>query len=120
MFRELTAGKNPDVLTVHPDYFLIDPGLGRFVYRLARRAAGKGQARWSFKILFERSGSTGTFKKFVFILRKLIIANDLPEYVLSEEVGQVGPLLRMRHQDAPPDMPCSNIEDGTPEAGDGS
>ncbi|WP_256927287.1 replication initiator protein A, partial [Pseudomonas aeruginosa] len=42
--REITEGKRPDVLTVHPDYFLIDPGIGRVVYRLARRAAGKGQA----------------------------------------------------------------------------
>jgi hypothetical protein len=30
MYREITEGKNPDVLTVHPDYFLIDPGIGRF------------------------------------------------------------------------------------------
>lgn len=120
MHREITEGKNPDVLTVHPDYFLIDPGIGRFVYRLARRAAGKGQAKWSFKTIFERGGSTGTFKKFAFTLRKLIEANDMPEYVLSEEAGQVGPLLVMRHRDAPPDAPCSSIEDGTPDAGDGS
>ena len=39
LHREITEGKRPDVLTVHPDYFLIDPGIGRFVYRLARRAA---------------------------------------------------------------------------------
>jgi len=115
MYREITEGKNPDVLTVHPDYFLIDPGIGRFVYRLARQAAGKRQAKWSFKTIFERSGSTGTFKKFAFTLRKLIEANDMPEYVLSEEMGQVGPLLVMRHRDAPPDAPCSSIEDGAEE-----
>jgi plasmid replication initiation protein len=117
MYREITEGKSPDVLTVHPDYFLIDPGIGRFVYRLARRAAGKGQAKWSFKTIFERSGSTGTFSKFAFTLRKLIDSGALPEYVLSEEVGQVGPLLVMRHQDAMPDEPSSSFEDDSAAAG---
>ncbi len=120
MYREITEGKNPDVLTVHPDYFLIDPGIGRFVYRLARRAAGKGQAKWSFQKIYERSGSTGAFKKFAFTLRKLIEAGDLPEYLLSEEAGQVGPLLVMRHREAPPDAPCYSIEAGDLEACDGS
>jgi hypothetical protein len=112
MYREITEGKNPDVLTYHSDYFLIDSGIGRFVYRLARQAAGKEQAKWSFRIIFERSGSTGTFKKFAFTLRKLIEANDMPEYVLAEEAGKVGPLLVMRHRDAPVDASCTSIEDG--------
>lgn len=98
MFREITEGKNPDVLTVHPDYFLIDPGIGRFVYRLARRAAGRGQAKWAFQTIYERSGSAGTFKEFCRILRKIIEANDLPEYRLTEELGQAGPLLVMSHR----------------------
>jgi len=98
MFREITEGKNPDVLTVHPDYFLIDPGVGRFVYRLARRAAGKGQAKWAFQTIYERSGSAGTFKEFCRILRKIIEINDLPEYFLTEEQGQAGPLLIMTHR----------------------
>lgn len=113
LHREITEGKRPDVLTVHPDYFLIDPGIGRFVYRLARRAAGKGQAKWAFKTLYERSGSTGAFKKFSFTLRKLIEANDIPEYVLTEESGQMGPLLVMRHRDAPLlESPQSEQDDG--------
>lgn len=115
MYREITEGKKPDVLTYHSDYFLIDSGIGRFVYRLARQAAGKEQAKWSFRIIFERSGSAGTFKKFAFTLRKLIEANDLPEYVFAEEAGKVGPLLVMRHRDAPADAPCTSIEDGAPE-----
>lgn len=99
MYREITEGKTPDVLTVHPDYFLIDPGIGRFLYRLARRAAGKDEARWLFRTIYERSGSAGEFKKFCFTVRKLIAANDLPEYDLAEEPGQAGPLLVMRHRD---------------------
>ncbi|MFM1187922.1 replication initiator protein A [Yersinia enterocolitica] len=98
MYREITEGKNPDVLTVHPDYFLIDPGIGRFLYRLARRAAGKAEARWLFKTIYERSGSAGEFKKFCFTVRKLIGSNDLPEYDLKEEAGQAGPILVMRYR----------------------
>lgn len=100
MYREITEGKNPDVLTVHPDYFLIDPGIGRFLYRLARRAAGKTEAKWSFRTLYERSGSAGTFKEFCRILRRLIEANDLPEYSIEEQAGQSGPLMLMRHRDS--------------------
>jgi len=99
MYREITEGKNPDVLTVHHDYFLIDPGIARFVYRLARRSAGKDSAGWAFATIYERSGSTGPLKKFSFNLRKLIEANDLPEYHLSEGKGQKGPILEITHRD---------------------
>ena len=102
IYQEIVGGKQPDVLTVHPDYCLIDPGIGRFVYRLARRAAGKGAAKWSFQTIYERSGSTGTFKEFCRILRKIIAANDLPEYDLREETGQSGPQLIMTSRDSLP------------------
>ena len=100
MYREITDGKNPDVLTVHPDYFLIDPGIGRFVYRLARRAAGKTEARWSFQTIYDRSGSSGTLKKFTENLRKIINSNDLPEYNIKEELGNSGPLLVMTYRNS--------------------
>lgn len=105
IYREVTEGKRPDVLTVHPDYFLIEPGIGRFIYRLARRAAGRGTAKWSFQLIYERSGSTGTLKKFTENLRRIIGADDLPEYTLQEEAGKDGPLLVMRHRDASPEAP---------------
>ncbi|ANC47742.1 hypothetical protein A6P55_25870 (plasmid) [Pandoraea pnomenusa] len=41
IYREVVEAKKPEVLTVHPEYFLIEPGIGRFLYRLARRAAGR-------------------------------------------------------------------------------
>lgn len=100
LYNEVVEVKSPAVLTVHPEYFLIEPGIGRFLYRLARRAAGKGRAKWSFQTIYERSGSTGTFKKFTFTLRGLITANDLPEYILGEEKGLSGPQLVMMHRDA--------------------
>jgi len=101
IYDEITSGTTPDVLTVHPDYFLIDLGLGRFVYRLARRAAGKTSAKWAFKTIYERSGSLGQAKEFNRMLRSLIEANDLPEYTLQEIAGKSGPQLLMRNRDAP-------------------
>lgn len=100
LYDEVVEAKTPAVLTVHPEYFLIDPGIGRFLYRLARRAAGKTRAKWTFKLIYERSGSTGTFNKFAFTLRKLIAVNDLPEYLLEEVKGKTGPILLITHRDA--------------------
>lgn len=102
IYREVVNSRKPDVLTVHPDYFLIEPGIGRYLYRLARRAAGSTDAKWSFQTLYERSGSSGTFKKFCQNLRRIVESNDLPEYTLTEEPGQSGPQLIMRHRNILP------------------
>ena len=111
--KQIVEGRQPDVLTVHPDYFLITLGIGRFIYRLARRAAGKSHAQWSFRKLYERSGSTGDFKKFTYTLREMVAANDLPEYTLAKRGGKVGPLLVMAHRDALPDeLPELPEDDG--------
>ena len=114
IYREVVELDRPDVLTVHPDYFLIEPGIGRFLYRLARRAAGRMQATWSFRTVYERSGSAGTFKEFSRLLRKLIEANDLPEYTLAEELGQGGPLLVMAHREGAGGQ-CTEANLGTVE-----
>ncbi|MBX9754072.1 MAG: replication initiator protein A [Pseudomonadaceae bacterium] len=117
MYREVTEGKNPDVLTVHPDYFLIDPGIGRFLYRLARRAAGRSFATWGFRLLYERSGSTGTSKEFARALRSITKADDLPEYTLSIEEGVEGPMLKMTHRDYIPAItpPSDSDQDDKPD-----
>lgn len=102
IYREVVESKQPEILTVHPDYFLIEPGIGRYLYRLARRVAGRGRARWSFKLIYERSGSCGSFKEFCRLIRRLIEADDLPEYTLSEVEGKSGPMLVITNRDAQP------------------
>lgn len=87
--------KTPEVLTVHPDYLLIRGGLARFVYRLARKAAGPKDARYGFRTVHQRSGSTRDFKKFAHDLRGIIKLNDLPGYNLEESKGADGPILVM-------------------------
>lgn len=118
LYKEIVEEKTPAVLTVHPEYFLIDKGVGRFLYRLARRAAGKSRAGWSFKLIYERSGSMGTFKEFCRNLRELIKSNDLPEYTLAEVLGKSGPLLVMTHRDALPDELPELPEDDEGAEGD--
>lgn len=98
IYREVVECDKQAVLTVHSDYFLIDTGIGRFIYRLARRAAGKTHARWSFQKIYERSGSAGTFKKFCQNLRLIIDKDNLPEYALTEERGKMGAMLVMAYR----------------------
>lgn len=118
LYSEVVELKTPSVLTVHPEYFLIKPGIGRFLYRLARRAAGQQRARWSFRLVYERSGSGGKFKEFCRILRKLIESNDLPQYALAEAAGKSGPLLVMTHRDARPDELPEEDDEGAKDSGD--
>lgn len=102
IYKEIVESEKPGVLTVHEDYFLIQSGIARFLYRLFRRAAGRTSASWSFALLFERSGSTGTQKEFNRTLRSLIKDNDLPEYTLSEVTGKDGPILVATYRGAKP------------------
>jgi ribosomal protein L17 len=95
LYKEITTNLKPDILAVHPDYFEHESGYSRFIYRLARKAAGKEMAVWGFELIHQRSGSNSTFKEFSRNLRKVIKENDVPEYDLSEEPGVHGPQLCM-------------------------
>lgn len=102
-YSVVKAEKSLPLLTLNQDYFLISSGLGRFVYRLARKAAGKGIARYSVKELHKRSGSVQELRKFAYDLRELVArtaAFPMPDYDLSLEEGQDSPLLVMRKRDA--------------------
>jgi hypothetical protein len=86
------------LLTLHPDYFLISSGLGRFIYRLARKAAGKGEARYGIRALHERSGSTQELRKFAYDLRQLVArtqAFPMPDFDLRFMDGKEETLLCM-------------------------
>ena len=85
-----------DVLAISPSYFNLKSGLDRFLYRLARRHAGK-QSGWvfTFRDLHSRSGSSQSFGDFSRDLRKAITRNVIPEYSLSEIKGANGPSLSL-------------------------
>jgi len=80
------------VLAVHPDYFQLSSGLGRWLYRVARKHAGQQANGWAFTLtaLHEKSGSTQRLSDFARDVRKLVAANTLPEYALSLQPGARG------------------------------
>jgi len=73
------------VLTMHPDYFQLSGGLERALYRIARKHAGDQETGWTCRVsvLRDKSGSDASPKEFARMLRKLVDANDLPEYDVS-------------------------------------
>jgi plasmid replication initiation protein len=99
--------KTLPLLTLHSDYFLISSGLGRFIYRLARKATGStGRAEYGVKALHERSGSAQEFRKFAYDLREFVArtqAFPMPGFDLSFRDGRDEPVLCMvqRNDDLP-------------------
>lgn len=73
------------LLTLHPDYFTLQGGLERALYRIARKHAGDQPKGWTCRVsvLHEKSGSDSPLKQFNYLMKKLVEANALPEYDLS-------------------------------------
>ena len=73
------------ILTVHPNYFLLTGGVERFLYRTARKMAGKQQGGWTISMeeLYNRSGAED-FEHFVSQVRRVSSLNDDPEDALPE------------------------------------
>jgi len=95
------SDKKLPLLTLHQDYFLISSGIGRFIYRLARKAAGKDEARYGIKELHKRSGSSQELRKFAYDLREFVTrtqAFPMPEYDLAMEEGREEQMLYMRRR----------------------
>lgn len=78
------------VLTLSRDYFRMRKPLERRIYELARKHCGR-QAEWtvSTAILAKKTGSTSPLRIFRAMLREMIRENRLPDYVLSEEPGDI-------------------------------
>ena len=86
----------PSILTLNPDYFLITRPIAKFLYRLARKAAGQTEARYGLAELHKRSGSKLPPHKFRQAIQEIVEAPvPLPDYDLSLVRGEGGPVLRM-------------------------
>ena len=89
----------PTILTLNPDYFLITRPIAKFVYRLARKAAGETEARYSLSELRKRSGSKLPSSKFRTAIEEIVAASKVeafPDYDLEIEEGRNDKLLHMR------------------------
>jgi plasmid replication initiation protein len=73
------------VLSIDPAYFDLTSGIERWLYRVVRKHGGKQKAGWSFTFrqLYEKSGSLDRFTNFALHLRKIIERQSIPEYWLS-------------------------------------
>jgi plasmid replication initiation protein len=80
------------VLSIHPDYFLLTGGIERWLYRVARKHAGRQDNGWRFTMrsLYEKSGSANKFADFAIDIRKAVAANALPEYALEIAKSRAG------------------------------
>lgn len=70
------------VLTIHEDYFLLTGGIERWMYRVARKHAGRQEMGWRFTMrqLYEKSGSSARFSDFALDVRKVVENDSLPDY----------------------------------------
>jgi len=78
------------VLTLNRDYFSLRKPLERRIYELARKHCGR-QPEWrvSLETLLKKSGSASPRRVFRAMLREIIRADGLPDYVLVEEPGDI-------------------------------
>jgi len=73
------------LLTLHPDYFTLSGGVERAIYRIARKHAGDQPSGWTCRtrLLHDKTGSESPLKQFTYLLKRIVTANDLPDYDLS-------------------------------------
>jgi plasmid replication initiation protein len=103
------------VLAIGPEYFTITGGRERWLYRVARKHAGGHDGLGfaiSLRTLFEKSGAEGPYRRFKYEIKRITVANGLPEFFLQWEEGRGGeePALRMtRRSCLLPDHPGYEI-----------
>ena len=70
------------VLTIDNDYFSMKGGLERWLYMFGRKSTGHQQSSWteSTKIIYEKSGSLGSFSEFKRKIKNIIEKDNLVGY----------------------------------------
>jgi len=85
------------VLTIDPAYFRLTGGIERWLYRVARKHAGRQPRGWIFEFahLHEKSGSLMRVSDFALQLRRIVQGQPLPGYRLHIEREGRRELLRI-------------------------
>ena len=79
------------VLTIDPAYFRLTGGIERWLYRIARKHAGRQVQGWTFELahLHAKSGSLARASDFALDLRRIAARQPLPGYrLLIEHKGR--------------------------------
>ncbi|MCW5707415.1 replication initiator protein A [Shinella sp.] len=84
------------VLTIDPAYFRLTGGIERWLYRVARKHAGRQPEGWVFEVshLHQKSGSLARPSDFALDLRRIAASQSLPGYRLQIEREDGRELLR--------------------------
>lgn len=72
-------------LTIDSAYFQLTGGIERWLYRLARKHAGRQAAGWrfDFRYLHAKSGSLASYRNFAIDLRAIALRQAIPGYQLT-------------------------------------
>lgn len=75
------------VLTIDPHYFRLTGGIERWLYRVARKHAGRQVDGWAFEMahLHHKSGSLARPSDFALDIRRIVQRQPLPGYRLALE-----------------------------------
>ncbi|MBV0888823.1 replication initiator protein A [Komagataeibacter oboediens] len=101
------------VLTLDPRYFALTGGFERWLYLLVRRHAGQQSGGWAFDLphLYRKSASRSPFPRFVFEIRRLVAADNLPGYRLRLEVDTSNmPVLRFSPDPGKESYPQASVD----------
>lgn len=84
------------VLAIDPAYFRLKGGIERWLYRVARKHAGRQPEGWVFEVshLHQKSGSLARPSDFALDLRRIAARQSLPGYLLKIEWENGQELLR--------------------------
>jgi len=91
------AVQSKSVLTLSRDYFSLRKPLERRIYELARKHCGQ-QRTWraSVATLHAKAGSDAPLRVFRAALRRMIVDDNLPDYEIAEDLGDVIVITRRR------------------------
>ena len=103
------------VLAIDPAYFRLTGGIERWLYRVARKHAGRQTRGWVFEIahLHAKSGSLARMSDFAFDLRRIVRRLSLPGYRLRIERHGRRELLRI----LPATLPTGPVDDAVETLG---
>lgn len=78
------------VLAIDPAYFRLTGGIERWLYRIARKHAGRQREGWRFELrhLHAKSGSMARYSDFALDVRRIVTRQPLPGYELIIERGR--------------------------------
>ena len=87
------------VLAIDPDYFALTGGIERWLYRIARKHAGRQTDGWRFDLrhLHAKSGSLARYSDFALDIRAIALRQPLPGYLVAiERDSNAGELVHIR------------------------